>query len=59
MTPTVHFDAKVAKRGAKSRAVRPGAGLNIGQPGQGIAYPKNAGALRKAVAADDVSDCDQ
>lgn len=55
----MHFDAKVAKRGTKSRAVRPGAGLKIGQPGQGIAYPKSVGTLSKAAAADDLSTCDQ
>lgn len=54
VTPTVHFDAKITRRGLNSH---PKGATGIGQPGAGIASPKQVGASFTHLI-DELKNCD-
>jgi tripeptidyl-peptidase-1 len=60
ITSTVHFDAKLAKRGSPSSAgtvVTPGAAKSVGDPGKGVVTPKKGASVNIFGLGSDLSTC--
>jgi tripeptidyl-peptidase-1 len=51
VTPSVHFDTKIHRRGAPAKS-----GTHIGQPGAGVVTPKSTGTVKSFV--DELENCD-